>query len=459
MERRDNVLKKIGVVAVSLGLVASSIGSVQVAEASKPEWVKPGKPDWVEKGKVENVIYMIPDGFNADYATNYRIFKGEEAVWDDHLKGMYTTHSANSNITDSAAAGTAMATGVKTNNGMLSVDPDGDELETVLEASKDKDMATGLIATSTITHATPAAFASHVEDRNNETEIARQMIANEVDVLLGGGKSNFLPESEGGEQEEGNLLKEAEEQGYEVIEDREELQKKNEISLKDNDKLLGLFADGPLSDEMIRDKEEQPSLAEMTEAGIDILNQERDGFFLMVEGSQIDWAGHDNDAAWAMNEVEAFEEAVKEAIEFAKKDGETLVVIGSDHETGGMTVGANGSASANPELLRDVKATGAQMAAELNEERSNIAEVIKQYTDFGLNETEIEQIKKAEDPAVAINKVISDRANVGWTSSNHTGVQVPVFAYGPKADEFVGFYDNTDLPNKIAEALKLKLDQ
>lgn len=457
------MFKKVGVVALSAGLIFSGMGSAPTVEAGKPEWAGKGKPDWVEarngKQDVENVIYMIPDGFNADYAKNYRLYKGEDAAWDKHLKGMYTTYSANSSITDSAAAGTAMATGVKTNNGMIGLNPEGEELETILEASQEQDMATGLVSTSAITHATPAAFASHVDSRNNETEIARQLIANEVDVMLGGGMNNFLPETMGGNQEDMNVLEAAKERGYKVIETRQELMNQNDIALKQDDKLLGLFAGGALPDELARDKKVQPSLAEMTETAVEILEQDEDGFFLMVEGSQIDWAGHANDAGWAMSEVEAFEAAVKAALAFAEEDGETLVVIGGDHETGGMTTGIDGSPSnASPEILKKVRATGTLMASELNEERTNSQEVLETYTDLEWSASEIQQIQEAEDPAAKINELTSNKANIGWTSSNHTSVDIPLYVYGPGSEDFTGFHDNTDLPKFIAESLGVALD-
>ncbi len=177
----------------------------------------------------------------------------------------------------------------------------------------------------------------------------------------------------------------------------------------------------------------------------------------MVEGSQIDWAGHDNDAAWAMTDVGAFEAAVQEAINFAKEDGNTLVVVGGDHETGGMTAGANGSGTANPELLHSVTATGENIAAELNDDRSNTSEVVSEYTDMEFSEEEIQSIQEAEDPKSAINAVISAKANVGWTSTNHTGVDIPVYAYGPGSDQFSGSLDNTDLPKIIAEAAGIEL--
>ena len=157
-----------------------------------------------------------------------------------------------------------------------------------------------------------------------------------------------------------------------------------------------------------------------------------------------------------MTDVAAFEEAVEEAINFAKEDGKTLVVVAGDHDTGGMTTGSNGSMDLNANLLTNVTATGDYMAAELNEDRSNVSDVLLAYTGFDLTQEEIQAIQEANNASLAINKVVSDRANVGWTSSNHTGADIPVYAYGPQSEKFVGFHDNTDLPKIIAEAMKLK---
>ncbi|WP_156291922.1 alkaline phosphatase [Oceanobacillus salinisoli] len=448
------MFKKLGVVALSTGLVLSGL-SLSTADAAKPE--NPGNGNAKgNNGKVENVIFMIPDGFSADYASNYRVYKGEEAVWDSHLKGMFTTHSADYDVTDSAAAGTAMATGEKTNNGTIGIDPEGNELTSILEASEENGKSSGLVATSTISHATPAAFVANVEDRNNETEIARQLVSSDVDVMLGGGKNNFLPESVGGNQEELNLIEQAEEQGFNLVETRDELLDIDEINVENGERLLGLFADEALTPELHRGETEEPSLGEMTKTAIDILEEDKDGFFLVVEGSQIDWAGHDNDAAWAMSDVAAFEQAVEEAINFAEEDGKTLVVVAGDHDTGGMTTGANGSLDLNADVLQNVTATGDYMATQLNEDRSNVREVVETYTGLTLTEQEIQGIQEADDPAFAINTVVSDYALVGWTSTNHTGADIPVYAYGPQSEQFVGFYDNTDLPKIIADIMKLK---
>ncbi|GLO65478.1 MULTISPECIES: alkaline phosphatase [Oceanobacillus] len=426
------------------GIMGASFGNEKDATSAK------GK-----NKKVENVIYMIPDGFSSDYASNYRAYKGEEVVWDSHLKGLFTTHSADSDVTDSAAAGTAMATGEKTNNGVIGKDPDGNNLETILEKTKQHHKATGLVATSTITHATPAAFATHVEDRNNETEIARQLIESEVDVLLGGGMSNFIGEGEGGKQENGELMQKAQDKGYLLAENREEMLEQN-IDIKNDEKLLGLFAEEALSPELHRKDTEEPSLEDMTMHAIDQLNQNKKGFFLMVEGSQIDWAGHDNDPAYAMSETEAFEKAVQAAIDFAEEDGETLVVVAADHDTGGMTTGGYDQMDLNANILNDVTATGEYMANQLDEERSNVHEVVNTFTGFKLKEEEIEFIKTAEDPKLAINHVVSERSTIGWTSTGHTAADIPIYAFGPKSESFSGILDNTDIPKLIEEAMKLK---
>ena len=300
-------------------------------------------------------------------------------------------------------------------------------------------------------------FASHVDNRKKEDEIAKQMIENDVDVLLGGGKEFFASKADGGKQEQ-DLIEEAVELGYEFVETRDELLNVDNVDIDGDDKLLGLFADQALVPELHRAETEQPSIAEMTETAIDVLSQDKDGFFLMVEGSQIDWAGHANDPVWAMTDVEAFEKAVEVALNFAKEDGKTLVVVAGDHETGGMTVGTRGSSTAEPDKLKGVSATGDFMANEINEDRSNIKEVVEKHTGFTLTESEVKSIQDAENVANAINSLISKKASVGWTSEGHTGVDIPVYAYGPQSYNFVGLLENTDLPKLMAEAMKIEFN-
>lgn len=428
---KKKVITIAALAAIALGACSGTNQPISIGEA---------KTGQVPNGKAKNVIFLIPDGYSTAFATSYRWFKGEKTVLDSMLVGMHRSYSANSEVTDSAAAATAFASGIKTNNGMISTSPDGKKLKTILETVEDEGKATGLVATSSITHATPAAFASHVASRANETDIAPQLLENGVDVLLGGGKKYFSD----------TLINEAKKNGYEYVTSTTELKNK-----KKSDKLIGLFAEEGMAPELDRDTTNQPSLAEMTRTALETLKKDQDGFFLMVEGSQIDWAGHAHDAAWAMKDSEAFEKAVAEAVGFAKKDGKTLVVVAGDHDTGGISVGGYEQYDAKVEVLRDVTATGDYMAAHLDAARSNVKDVVKKYTTLDLTDTEVRKIQKASKPGMAINEVISKRALVGWTTLQHTGVDVPVYAFGPGSDLFKGLHENTDFPVLMAKAMNI----
>lgn len=400
-------------------------------------------PTYAEEKPVKNVIFMIPDGFSTSYATAYRWYKGEATVFDSIFVGMHRTYSANSSVTDSAASGTAMATGVKTKNGMIGINPKGKQLTTILQASKQAGKKTGLVTTVPITNATPASFVAKVENRNSEKEIAKQLIRSDVDVLLGGGKEHFPP----------LLLQEAGKRGYQFAYTQNDLARS-----KFAEKLLGLFAPQGLTPALENKKGVEPSLADMTDVALSILSKHEKGFFLMIEGGQIDWAGHANDAAWALMEIAAFEQALELVLEFAKRDGETLVVVASDHDTGGFSVGGYDKNQFKVDVLRNIKATGQSMAKKLNKERSNVKQILKKFAQIELTEEEMKYIQEAENPTNAINQVISKRACVGWTTHAHTGVDVPVYAYGPFSHLFVGLHNNTDLPKLMAKALGIQLN-
>ncbi|QSX24298.1 alkaline phosphatase [Priestia megaterium] len=416
------------------------------------------------KSSVKNVIMMVPDGYSTAYATNYRWYKGKESTMDSLLVGMVRTHSANTEVTDSAAAGTAYATGVKTNNGMVSVTPQGKELKTVLEGAESKGKSTGLVVTSSLTDATPAAFSSHVTDRNNEVAIPSQILSNNVDVILGGGKDFFLPEKLGGKQTSQNLVEKAKKQGYQYVETEKQLANAK------GKKVLGLFADEGMSPELDRETTKEPSLATMTTKALDTLKKDKDGFFLMVEGSQIDWAGHSHDAARAMKDAESFEKAVEEVVKFAKKDGNTLVVIAGDHDTGGMSVGGYDQYDTKVDILRNVTASAPYIESKFNKDFSNVKEVVKQYTKLDLTDEEVQRIKDAkqsngdqpikdsDNVAYTISNIISERALIGWTSKAHTGTDVPLYAYGKGAQSFSGLKQNTDIANLLAKAMNVNLN-
>jgi len=292
-------------------------------------------PETAQPPVVNNVILLIGDGMGFEQVAMARAAAaGAEGVLYMEkmpVKGDCTTHSESA-VTDSAAAGTALACGVKTKNGVIGINAYGIACKSILEAAREQGRKTALVATSTISHATPASFACHVGSRGLEAEIAAQMLASKVNVLLGGGRHFWIPQSEIGSKrnDDRNLLEEAEAQGYLWVGDLEAL------SRASGDYVLGLFQMGAL-----KTFPPEPSLPQMTQAAIRILTADRNqndrGFFMMVEGSQIDWAGHANNTENCIKQTLLFDQAVKAAVDFALNDGKTLVIVTADHETGGLT--------------------------------------------------------------------------------------------------------------------------
>lgn len=416
----------------------------------------------------KNVILLIPDGFGPASVTMMRDYvratEGRfELAFDSLHVGSTRTASSDSRITDSAAAGTALATGHKTYNGAVAVDTAGRPVATILEAAERQSMATGLVVTSRITHATPAVFSAHVRDRGDENEIAKQQLTKGIDVLLGGGARHFLPADEGGAREDGrNLFAEAREAGYQVARSREAFDQ------ADEGPLLGLFTPGHMAYEIDRDPAAEPSLRAMTTKALDLLHTDPDGFFLMVEGSRIDHAGHANDAAAHLHDNLAFEEAVVEALDFARHNEETLVLILSDHETGGLTVGRNrggeGIYQWYPEVLSAVKQSHGAMIDSIRGGQS-AAEVLRAQAGIdSLSSDERALLRKAasdEDGVsfdAAFSEIIGRRSLVGWTSTAHTAVDVSTYAYGPGRLRFLGSHENTRVADLLAQLLDADLE-
>jgi len=404
--------------------------------------------------KVKNVIFFIGDGMGLESVDLSRIIivgKDEYFTFETApYVGIAKTFSANTLVTDSAAAGTALATGFKTNNSWLGVTPDEKKVKTLLEAAKEVGKSTGLITTVTITHATPAAFAAHTTSRD-EIPVADQYAEYKTaDIYMGGGLAYFLPKSDPQSKREDNrnLIEEFKKAGYEFISTPEELDK----AKAPNGKLLGLFAVEHLPYYMDREflKVNVPDLAEMTEKALDILSKNPKGFFLMVEGGKIDWANHVHDAATAAWEVYEFNEAIRVALDFINENPDTLIVITADHETGGIGL-STGKYEINPEVLINQKLSCETLATLVKGKKDDeIKQIFEEYVEItDLKPEELQKIKKAT--AIDIADVISARAQVGWTTTSHSGVSVPVYAFGESAELFAGVYDNTDIAKKIAE--------
>jgi alkaline phosphatase len=443
------------------------------------------KCPFFNNSSIKNVIVMVPDGCSNSLQTLARWEKGDALILDSILTGAVKTYMANSVITGSAAAVTAFATGYKTTGGFLSVGPRAEDvlstfedaktemqyrpLATVLEGAKLQGKSTGLVATSKISHATPAGFACHVHNRNNYNEITEQMVYENIDVAFGGGKLHLLPKSEGGKRtDEENLLKVLFDRSYQFVETEKEMSKVV------SGKVWGLFAENHMSADIDRleFQTRQPSLAEMTAKAIELLSQDKDGFFLMVEGSQIDWAGHANDPIYMVTDFLAFDEAVKVAVDFARKDKKTLVLAFPDHNCGALSIGHGATKKPYSEIkvedlispLKVMKITAGALEYQIGNDYSyaNLSKEIKKWWGIDITREDYKEIKELMNHgyplSYSIGEVISKNYTIlGWTTHGHTGEDVPLWAYGPGRP--VGLYDNTELAKITADALGFNLDE
>ncbi|KAA3601583.1 MAG: alkaline phosphatase [Calditrichaeota bacterium] len=324
--------------------------------------------------KPQNIILMIGDGMGlSQVSATYYQQKSNLNLKKIKNIGLMTTHSSDKLVTDSAAGATSFACGIKTYNGAIGVDDNKKSVKTILEYFEDKNCVTGLVATSTITHATPASFVAHQNKRSMHEEIASDIANSETDLIIGGGLKYFTER-----KDKVNLLEKMNSRGFQNFTSLEDLQNSNSL------KSIALLA-----------KDATPRISEgrgdflplATEIALDKLSTNKNGFFLMVEGSQIDWGGHDNDQNYLISELVDFDKAIGIAIDFVDKNPETLLIVTADHETGGIAI-----------------------------------------TGGNVEEGKVETI---------------------FASKHHTGALIPVYAYGRGSENFRGFYDNTDVFKKM----------
>ena len=423
-----------------------------------------------ERGKAKNVIMLIADGMSTEAITLARHTKGDSLAMDEISVGSVITSWANGPITDSAPGGTVYAAGEKTNNKYIGTSVNDTPMASILEGAESVGKATGIVATSEITHATPGDFTAHTNNRKYYNQILQQQINQDMEVVLGGGfnkPSGFSSEVSTDEfesyyEEQVNNIKE---EGFDFI------TTKDQLTSYDGDKLWGSFADADLKYDFDRQSDNdnvQPSLAEMTNKAIEVLNKDEDGFFLMVEGSKVDWAAHANNTVGIVSDILAFDEAVKAAIEFAKTDGNTVVVVTTDHGNSGITIG---SIYYNENIESYDKATYANTTdllkkATITEERFNeivsgksndeIKALAKKYYGIDLNDEELAIVKgeQGEGRQVGIREVIARRVGIGYTTGGHTGEQIYLGVYAPSDVELLeGVVDNTEVNKYMQRVL------
>ncbi|MBE2187224.1 MAG: alkaline phosphatase [Rhodothermales bacterium] len=423
-----------------------------------------------------NVVYFITDGFGPASVTFAREYMQattgrRNLAFDPYLVGALQTWATDSRVTDSAAGGTALATGHKTYNGAIAVDTAGRALATLLEAAQDRGMATGVVVTSRITHATPACFTAHVGSRAEEDEIARQQMRLAPDVMMGGGLRHFLPADVApGRRRDGlNLLDSLRAKGFTVATDRAGFDRATRAPF------VGLFAADHMAYDVDRDAAREPSLEEMTEKALAMLQgRSPRGFFLMVEASRIDHAAHGNDAAAHLFDILAYERAFQAALDFQRTHPGTLVVATSDHETGGLTLGRNldgvGRYYWHPEVFRSEQASYDVLLPALRTAiqtdttgAAALAVLANRMGLYNLSEAERADLVAAlrRQPGRVqglVTEAIARRATIQWTTGGHTAVDVNVYAAGPGADRFRGNRPNDAMGRTVAQLLGLDLD-
>ena len=417
-------------------------------------------PGCAEKpSQPRNIIFFISDGCGPASFTMAREYVQSQGATqlatDQMLVGSARTFASGRLITDSAASGTAYACGIKTYNGAIAMDTTRQPVATLLEGAEERGMATGLVATSTITHATPAVFSAHVVNRADQAGIALQQMEQSIEVLLGGGAGYYLPADQGGHRTDGrNLMTEAAANGSKVVRSRDEL-----MAVRTSP-VLGLFAVDHMSYEIDRDEDHQPSLAEMTAQAIELLDDDPDGFFLMVEGSRIDHAAHGNDAAGHLHDILAFDKAIRVGLDYARENGETLILSTSDHETGGMSVGTRvdgvSEYSWKPGQLTKVQHS-LEYAADSLLGRVKWSTILEMYGIDDPTEEEVRMGSNGTGSRRALADIISKRARIGWTTGGHTAVDVNVYAFGPGSDLFQGHHDNTRIGIHLARLMNVDL--
>ncbi|KAF9913196.1 hypothetical protein EC991_003656 [Linnemannia zychae] len=445
---------------------------------------------------------MVSDGFgpaSQTYGRSYYQYinnlpEGEMTSLDKMLVGTSRTRSSDSLITDSAAGATAFSCAMKTYNAAIGVDPEGNPCGTILEAAKDLGMLTGLVVTSRVTHATPAAFSAHVIHRDMEADIAAQQIGDypltrQVDLMLGGGRCFFLPNTtQGSCRLDGrDLIREGQElYGWKHImqdgHDFEELLKKEEILPLP---ALGLFNLDHMNYEIDRNGTKEPSLSEMAAAALKSLSQDHGlnrGFFLMIEGSRIDMGAHNNDPVAHVHEILEYHRTIKVVQDFVENNPDTLVISTSDHETGGFTVGNQDDPDTypeylwRPEVISRATASTEKLTLQLyhfntqtnkpptQKEREHFVRTQILENGLGITDPTDEEIAFLADKEPDYLRVlpflghaISRRANLGWTTLGHTGVDVNLYATGDGYSNLLGNHENTEIGEVMSNYLKVDL--
>jgi alkaline phosphatase len=434
----------------------------------------PGTSTSTEVQAPRNIIIMFADGATSTqwdfgrYSSKVlrkQSFVTTDVVFKEGALGLLSTEPSNAYVVDSAAAASAMSTGYKVNNFVVAVTPDGKAVPTLMEVAKARGKRIGLVTTASVYDATPAAFSLHAATRGDFQGLVDQYLALEPDVLLGGGAEYFLPAgSPGGKRKDGrDIIQAFRARGYQIV--------RNTVELKaaSGARLLGLFANEDMDFELDRNPSQEPTTAEMAVAALGALSQRSpNGFVLLVENENIDTAGHANDAASLMRALWAFDDAVKVALEFQRRNPETLLIVTGDHETGGFspTYAAKDLSSVSRKNRFYTGEEHVRMLGRITMSLNRVHEKLgrkpsgdvldrllaQHFPGFALDPDLRELILKQRTSDRnfsylthnALGRMVARQTGYYWGTSGHTTEPVVVGVIGPGAELFRGYQDNTD---------------
>ncbi len=463
---RRSFFKKSGLAAFGLAAGGGLAKAGEAAVARAPR-----------SGKAKNVIFMVSDGMSSGTLTMADQFiqlrDGRKSHWMqmylDHpvTRGMMDMSSANSLVTDSAAASSSWGCGKRVRNGRINVGGDGEEHEPIGMVAKRNGLRSGLVTTATVTHATPAGFVANGPRRNDEPGFAKQYLEREVDVILGGGINFF---SSGGRRDDVDLLGEFAKKGYKEVHDRDAL-----LALPDGDhRLIGLYSRGHVPYEIDRLNsgdlsKSVPSLAEMSIAALKALSAADEGFVLQIEGARVDHAAHSNDISGLIYDQIAFDDAVQAALQFCDHHPDTLLIITSDH--GNANPGMNSGGRLG--LLQDFKGSCSQLGGLFGRRARHsvdeIREAIEEVTGIGISRDHAKLIQarrsgewsaaysQMDTPGGVLGQILANHTNIGWTGRSHTSDYMELAAFGPGSELVPPFLKNTHMFDVMCKALDLEV--
>jgi alkaline phosphatase len=422
--------------------------------------------------KAKNIIMMVSDGMSAGTLNIADLYKnrafGQSSHWislyreNKVVRALMDTASASSMVTDSAAASSAWGCGARVRNGSLNVGMRGEKPQPILQKFKEHGKKVGCVTTVPITHATPAGFCINLDNRDGQPIIADMYLSLRFDVMMGGGSKYF-----GNKRKDGSILPKFLTQGYKVVETKAEMQ-----LLNNSKPVLGLFAEDALPYEIDRMHDPAlmnsvPSLSEMTMKAISLMKDNKEGFALQVEGGKVDWAAHSNDISGLIFDQLAFDEAVGKVMEFAEKDGETLVIITTDHGNSNPGLFYASEADKKFDSLQSFKHSNDWVLGQLNQSFSEqrITDFIKEHQGITMKSADVRSLithfktiepgqlyNESNLPFYEYGKILGNYTDVRWAGMDHTGDYVELAMYGPGSELLSGFVKNYELHNLMLEA-------